>query len=177
MYKTTNSDVRLCTGGLPTRFCPINMHRRACCPGFTIVEILIAIAIIATLVGIAIPVSSHFIDQARIGRAIAEIRLLEKDITTFELENGAFPSSLNDVGRGTLLDPWRNPYEYLNIAAGGVPKGQMRKDRFLVPVNSDYDLYSMGKDGDSKAPFTAKASRDDIVRCNDGGYVGLASEF
>ena len=134
-------------------------------------------AIVATLAAIAIPVSSHYIDQARIVRAIAEIHLLEKDITTFELENGAFPNSLNDVGRGTLLDPWINPYEYLNIAAGGVPTGQIRKDRFLVPVNSDYDLYSRGKDGDSKAPLTAKASRDDIVRCNDGGYVGLASEF
>jgi general secretion pathway protein G len=55
--------------------------------------------------------------------------------------------------------------------------GQIRKDRFLVPVNSDYDLYSMGKDGQSQAPFTAKASRDDIVRASDGQYVGLAEDF
>ena len=33
----------------------------------------------------------------------------------------------------------------------------------------------MGKDGDSKSPLTAKASRDDIIRANDGGYIGLAS--
>jgi len=47
----------------------------------------------------------------------------------------------------------------------------------MVPINSDFDLYSMGKDGRSVAPLTAKDSRDDIVRANDGGYVGLASEF
>ncbi len=55
--------------------------------------------------------------------------------------------------------------------------GQVRRDRFLVPINSDFDLYSIGKDGGSQAPFTAMDSRDDIVRANDGGYVGLASGF
>jgi general secretion pathway protein G len=47
----------------------------------------------------------------------------------------------------------------------------------LVPVNSDYDLYSMGPDGDSKPPFTAKASRDDIVRASNGSWIGPVSEF
>jgi general secretion pathway protein G len=59
---------------------------------------------------------------------------------------------------------------------GGV-EGKMRKDRFLVPLNSDYDLYSMGKDGDSRPPLTAQMSRDDIVRASDGAFVGLASDF
>ena len=47
----------------------------------------------------------------------------------------------------------------------------------MVPVNSDFDLYSMGPDGDSRAPFTAKASRDDIVRASNGGFIGPVSEF
>jgi general secretion pathway protein G len=59
---------------------------------------------------------------------------------------------------------------------GGAP-AQPRKDRFLVPINSDFDLYSMGKDRDTVAPLTAKKSHDDIVRANDGAFVGLASEF
>ncbi|MFQ5988854.1 MAG: hypothetical protein ACE5K9_02950 [Candidatus Methylomirabilales bacterium] len=53
----------------------------------------------------------------------------------------------------------------------------MRKDQFLVPLNSDYDLYSKGKDGQSQPPLTAQARRDDIVRANDGGFVGLAPEY
>jgi general secretion pathway protein G len=56
-------------------------------------------------------------------------------------------------------------------------KGKWRKDRFLVPLNSDYDLYSMGKDGCTVAPITAKASHDDILRANNGSYVGLASKY
>ena len=35
----------------------------------------------------------------------------------------------------------------------------------------------MGKDGSSVAALTAKASRDDIIRANDGGFIGLASRF
>jgi general secretion pathway protein G len=60
---------------------------------------------------------------------------------------------------------------------GGNPPVQPRKDRFLVPINSDFDLYSMGKDRETVAPLTAKKSHDDIVRANDGAFVGLASEF
>jgi len=52
-----------------------------------------------------------------------------------------------------------------------------RKDRFLVPLNSDYDLYSEGKDGESMAPLSAPQSQDDVVRANDGAYIGLASQY
>jgi hypothetical protein len=54
---------------------------------------------------------------------------------------------------------------------------QPRKDRFLHPINSDYDLYSMGKDGESVEPLTAQKSHDDVIRANDGSFVGLAVEF
>ena len=73
-------------------------------------------------------------------------------------------------------DPWGNDYQYLNIAKEK-GKGKLRKDKNLVPINSDFDLYSMGPDGSSVAPLTARASRDDIVRANDGGFVGLAGNF
>ena len=57
------------------------------------------------------------------------------------------------------------------------PSPKPRKDRFLVPINSDYDLYSKGADGESVAPLTAAKSQDDIVRANDGEYLGLASRY
>jgi len=47
----------------------------------------------------------------------------------------------------------------------------------MVPVNDDFDLYSMGPDEGKALPFSAKASQDDIVRALSGGYVGLVSEF
>ncbi|MEJ2180091.1 MAG: hypothetical protein P8Y28_06530 [Gammaproteobacteria bacterium] len=56
-------------------------------------------------------------------------------------------------------------------------KGSVRKDKNLTPVNSDYDLYSAGKDGLTRLPFTAQQSQDDIVRCNNGSFIGLALDY
>jgi general secretion pathway protein G len=144
--------------------------------GFTLVELLVVIAILGTLSGIAIPAYNNYIEKAKIVTAIAEISIIQKEITEYETANNVLPNTLNDIGRVNLLDPWDNPYQYLNFAnvAG---KGKMRKDRFLVPLNSDYDLYSMGKDGLSEPPLTANASHDDIIRANNGTYIGIASEY
>lgn len=62
-------------------------------------------------------------------------------------------------------------------SVGGSIMGSVRKDRFLAPINTDFDLYSMGPDGDSKSQLNAKASRDDIIRAANGAYFGVASGF
>jgi len=144
--------------------------------GFTLVELLVVIAILGTISSIAIPGYKNYIEKARIVTAIAEIGILQKEIAGYEAANEVLPNTLNDIGRGNLLDPWVNPYQYLNFA-NVKGKGKMRKDHFLVPLNSTYDLYSMGKDGLSKTPLTANASHDDIIRANNGTYIGIASEY
>jgi len=148
--------------------------------GFTMIEMLIGMAIIGTLLAIALPMLQTALDKARVARAIGDIGALQIDVAAYEAGGNGLPEELADIGRGTLLDPWGNPYEYLNFhveeGGGGPPKGA-RKDRFLVPINSTYDLYSMGKDGESVPPLTAKASKDDIVRANDGGFIGLAVKY
>jgi general secretion pathway protein G len=144
--------------------------------GFSLVELLIIVLMIATLVAIAVPIYARALDQARMAHAIAEIHTLFKEIFLYDTRHGKLPDTLADIGRAQLRDPWGHPYQYLNFAnASG--KGQMRKDHFLVPLNSRYDLYSMGPDGDSKPPLSAKASQDDIIFANDGGFVGPASEY
>jgi hypothetical protein len=35
----------------------------------------------------------------------------------------------------------------------------------------------MGEDRDSKAPLVVQVSHDDIIRANDGGFIGLASRY
>lgn len=94
----------------------------------------------------------------------------------FKTENSALPANLATMPGINLLDPWGNPYQYLNFETVK-GKGKLRKDRFLVPINSTYDLYSMGADGRTATPLTAAISRDDIIRANDGQYVGLAENY
>ncbi len=55
--------------------------------------------------------------------------------------------------------------------------GKARKNKSLVPLNTDFDLYSMGPDGKSKPPLTVKVSDDDIIRANDGRFIGIAKDY
>lgn len=143
--------------------------------GFTLIEVMMAIAIVSILAVIATPNYMEYREKARVAAVISEIRGLEKEITSYAIDHGNFPPSLDAIGFGNLKDAWGTPYQYLPVE--GNPPGKLRKDRFMVPVNTDFDLYSMGKDKVSASPFTAKPSRDDIVRANNGAYVGLASNF
>ena len=205
--------------------------------GFTIVELAIVMVIVGALAGLAVPTYVGYLDKARLARCIAEIRYIERAVDSYEAAYDALPNTLAEVGAGDIVDPWGNPYEFLNIAALSLPgntgnaggngnggggngnaggnggggggngngggngggkktsywfepdsayagqgggngsKGKPRKERFLHPINSDYDLYSMGKDGESVEPLTAKKSHDDVIRANDGSFVGLAVEF
>ena len=51
-----------------------------------------------------------------------------------------------------------------------------RKDKLYKPLNSTFDLYSVGKDGDTKPNLDAKVSQDDVVRALDG-MVALATYY
>lgn len=146
--------------------------------GFNLLELLIAVSLVGALATIAYPSYTRYFDKARNAQAAADIALIEQAIERFYVAFERYPDSLAEVGLNAMLDPWDNPYRYLRIHGAGLKgKGKLRKDKSLVPVNSDFDLYSMGKDGASVAPFTAKASRDDIVRANNGGYIGLAVDY
>ena len=141
--------------------------------GFTLIELMVVMAIVGILSGIGIPAYRSYIEKAKITKVISEIHLLEKEILAYAAD-GTLPDTLDDIGRGNLLDAWGNPYQYLNFE-NVQGQGQKRKDHNMVPINDFFDLYSMGKDGKSSSPLTAKASHDDIIRAYDGQYVGIAS--
>jgi general secretion pathway protein G len=144
--------------------------------GFTAIEIILVVAMLGVLAAIAFPSYASYRERVRVGQAVIDIKDMETRIKLYAVENSALPSSLAEIGKSGLLDPWGNPYYYTNLeTAKG--KGSARKNKNLVPINSDFDLYSAGKDGASVSPLTAKPSRDDIVRANDGRFVGLASDY
>jgi general secretion pathway protein G len=92
----------------------------------------------------------------------------------------ALPASLAQINFGNILpltDPWGNPYQYLPLYGRPANQNDARKDHNLHPINTDFDLYSMGPDGESKKPLQNAQSRDDIIRANDGAFVGVASTY
>ena len=143
--------------------------------GFTIVELMIAMVILAILATLANLLFSSFRQSALVARAVADIHTIQNDITAFQIDMNRLPIDLSEVNWDTRNDPWGNPYQYTNFQM--TPEGHWRKDKFLVPINSTFDLWSMGPDGKSVAPLTAKDSKDDIIRANDGSFIGRAALY
>ena len=143
--------------------------------GFTLIELVVVVTIVGVLAGIAVPSYQGAREQAMVAAAVSEISSIQQEITEFRLLNDRLPLDLSEIGRGSDLDPWGRPYVFADHDFTSA--GLKRKDRFLVPVNTDYDLYSMGPNGITAAPFTSDDGRDDIVRANNGGFIGAAGDF
>lgn len=139
--------------------------------GFTVIELLAVVAIIGTLSALAVPRTREVLERARVARAIGDIRSLQISLDSQD----SLPDDLMFIG--PLLDPWGRAYQYNKFPPNKpVPLGA-RRDRFLVPINSTYDLFSLGNDGESAPSLNAKKSQDDVVRGNDGGFIGLAAKY
>lgn len=146
--------------------------------GFSLIELLMAVAIGALLLAIVVPVYTEYVERSRSAQAIADIGRLDMRIEQFAANNFRLPASLADLPGDLPLDPWGRAYRYLRIqGAGPGVMGQVRKDRNLNPINSDFDLFSAGPDGDSRPPLVARPSRDDIVRGGNGSFIGGAEDF
>ena len=144
--------------------------------GWTLIEILIAIAVLAILASLGGSMYQSGVRYSRVVKAIAEIRNISADIDNYFDRYNEYPLTLEDIAREGKLDPWDRPYVFLNYdTVKG--KNEMRKDKKLKPLNSDYDLFSSGPDRQWESPLSARASRDDIVRANDGEFVGIADNF
>jgi general secretion pathway protein G len=144
--------------------------------GFTLLEIMIGVSIVCLLLMIALPAYSDYKERTKVYQATTDIAALGTLVRNYYQDARVFPDSLAQVRAAGRLDPWGRPYVYLNLTDPST-RGQARKNKNLVPINSDFDLYSVGKDGASMPPLLAAKSRDDVIRANDGRYHGLASNY
>ncbi len=149
------------------------------CRAFTLIELLLIVAILGTLLALAIPNFITMLHKSMIKAACADIKMIAQKLDDHLMDYGILPEDFSQITGIRKTDPWGNPYQYMIILGKDKNeiRGKWRKDRFLVPLNYDFDLYSMGKDGISQAPLTAKASHDDVIRANNGDYVGIASKY
>ena len=128
--------------------------------GFTLIEIMVVVIIIAALAGMVLPHLMDKPDQAKADIARADIRSINTALKLFKLDTGKYPAgddglkslikkppSSVDNWRGPYLekepnDPWKNPYQYKNPGSRGVigvdvfstgPDGQLGTDDDVWP--------------------------------------------
>ncbi len=141
MYR--NSQNLFMKGGLRPR-------RRARRAGFTMVELLLVLAILTTLAAIVVPKFTGRSQQAKVTAARTEISNLEVALDAFEVDNGYYPQG--DDGILDLMEPppdamsWRGPYmkKLVDLDPWGNPYIYECPGEFNV---DGYDLLSFGADG------------------------------
>ena len=108
--------------------------------GFTLIEIMVVLIIIAIMASFVVPSVINRPDQARFTKVKNDILTIESALDLYKLDNGNYPS--NDKGLEALiedednlylkrlpLDPWNEPYQYSNPGK-----------------NSKIDIFSLGAD-------------------------------
>jgi prepilin-type N-terminal cleavage/methylation domain-containing protein len=135
--------------------------------GFTLVELILVLALIGILATMSVPLYNNYTDKAKNAAAISDIGVLSNEITAFSLDhNYAKPLNLGEIGRDKLHDPWKRNYEYRSIG--------VLKDEYGVLLNGNsFDVFSKGKNGDTADVGGVPETKDDIARMGNGNSVGM----
>lgn len=131
---------------------PPARNRRSLRAGFTLIEILVVIVVIAILATLVAPNVFQHVGAAKSATAKSQIEMLSAALDAYRLDNGSYPTSQQGLGalwekptvdtpanwrsaylrKPVPLDPWQRPYLY-------VAPGEQNQ--------SGYDLLSLGADG------------------------------
>jgi general secretion pathway protein G len=126
--------------------------------GFTLVELLLVLTILAILAGIVLPKMTGNTERARETSAVTQIQSFGTALDAYEVDNGNYPRQLQDLvvkPRDALAwhgpyvekiptDPWQKPYMY------------QYPGRRNASGAKGYDLYTTGPDGRVYANFATK---------------------
>ncbi len=143
--------------------------------GVSLLELMLVVGLVALLSAIAIPSYQRYVDRAKSSRGVQDIGQIQMEIERFRTRQGRLPASLAEAAAAEN-DPWGAAYVYLDYAADA-DQSTRRRDGNLRPINTDYDLYSKGKDGQTNKSLSHAKSADDIVRALDGSFIGSAKDF
>lgn len=121
--------------------------------GFTLIEILVVITVIAILASLVTPMVFRNVGDAKASAARTQIEIFGLALDAYRLDNDYYPSTAQGLESLLVLptgEPaprnWRGPY--LKKAVPSDPWGRPYAYRSPGEVNPDsYDLQSLGRDG------------------------------
>ncbi len=151
---------------------PSNRHSN----GFTLIELLVVIAIIGIVAAIAVPSYQDFVRKGKEADAMGMVRSMEGDVEAFFAKHNYFPE-YDELYTSKPLDPWGKPMVYLPLDGYPAHLTFARVDQSMTPLNSDYDIYSLGEDEVTNKVVTSENAADDLLRANNGSFVGRGKEY
>lgn len=136
--------------------------------GFTLLEVMIVIAILGMIVGLVVPNLMGQSDEAKLQSTAIEIRNLESTLDMYKLKGGMYPTTEQGL-EALVTKPTSEPIPR-NYPEGGylkkVPVDKWGNEYMLVSPGEmgKYDLFSMGPDG-------MAGTEDDIGNWNADEYL------
>jgi general secretion pathway protein G len=120
---------------------------------FTLIELIVVIAIIATLAAVVAPAIFQNVGDAKISAAKSQIEMIGLALNAYRLDNDQFPTSDQGLealrtmpAAGTIPRNWRGPY-----LTRLVPSDPWSRPYVYVSPGihnpRSYDLYTLGRDG------------------------------
>lgn len=121
--------------------------------GFTLLELVVVVTVIAILAGIAAPALFRNVGDARVAATRADLSTISVAIESYAMTNGRYPTTAQGLGAlvtQPTLSPipvdWRGPY--LRVAVSSDPWGTLYVYRSPGKDHPNaYDLLSLGRDG------------------------------
>ena len=122
---------------------PSSLPHRARMRGFTLIEIMVVVIILGILVSLIAPNIFGVLDDAEVTATRVQMRNLEVALDTYRMNHSRYPTT--DEGLQILINPPGRDRGYIDV----IPKDSWNNEfQYRAPgQNGDYDLYSLGRDG------------------------------
>lgn len=113
--------------------------------GFTLVELLLVLVILALIGGLVLPGIIGKAEGAKVKAAGSQIDRLAMAVESYYLDTGTTPDELSDlVGQSSDVDGWNGPY----VKTSSLKDPWGREYVYTYPgEHGDFDIYSLGADG------------------------------